>query len=223
MEPITIGVGLVILVTAGVAMAISHYREKIAKTNAALAKLAIALAQYAEAYQFEECDKPVINAVKNYIDNLRSNGNLNSIMESMDLDDRRSYFQKIVREIARLMRIDVADIIIVDLGPCIFGQSYMDDGKYKVKLNEAILIANPDRLLQTACHELRHLQQMQALTNDKWGFSNNRKAQWMTAFNSYVNIEDGSQLQYMAYVLQSIEIDANKFAIEVAGDNDKPA
>lgn len=220
MDPITIGGALVIFVTTAVATAIAHYRNKIAQTNAALAKFATALTQYAQAYEFEECDKPVISAVKNYIDSLRSNGNLASIMESMDMEDRKSYIHKIVREIARLMKIDVSDINIVDLGPFLFGQSYNEGGKYKVDLNESMLVANPDRLLQTACHELRHLQQMQSLENDKWGFSINRKAQWMAAFTNYVNNEDGSQLQYAAYVMQSIEVDANKFAIEVAGNND---
>ncbi|MDE7135097.1 MAG: hypothetical protein K2N91_00540 [Muribaculaceae bacterium] len=219
MEPITIIGGIVLLVTATVATAITHYRNKIAKTNAALAKFAAALTQYAEAYQFEECDKPMISAVKNYIDTLRCKGNLATVMESMDMADRKSYIHKVVREIASLMKIELSDINIVDLGPYLFGQSYIEAGKYKVDLNEAMLVADPDRLLQTACHELRHLQQMQALENDKWGFSINRKAQWMAAFNNYVNNEDGSKLQYIAYVMQSIEVDANKFAIEVAGDN----
>lgn len=219
MDPITIGGGLVIFVLAATAIAIDHYKTKIKSTNAAMDKLRVALGQYAEAYQFEECDTPVINAVKDYISSLRSGGSLADVMGSMDLDERKVFMQKIVREIANIMDIDLSNINIEYLQATVFGQSYMDGENYNIDLNEAILIADPDRLLQTACHELRHLQQMQALKKDKWGFSINRKAQWMMAFNYYVNAEDNSEIQYIAYVLQSIEVDANKFALEVNSES----
>lgn len=218
MDPITIGGGILLLVTAAVSAAIRHYQNKVAKINATLGKLATALEQYAKAYQFEECDKPVINAVKHYVKSQRSKGKLSTVINSMELNDRKDYMNKIVREIARIMNIELSDINIIDLGPYTFGQSYIEDGKYKIDLNEVVLIADPDRLLQTVCHELRHLQQMQALCDDKWGFSNHRKAQWMMSFNDYIQSDTDSEMQYAAYVMQSVEIDANKFAIEVTGE-----
>lgn len=219
MDPITLGGGLIILVTAAVSAAIAHYSNKVARVNAALDKFKTALAQYATAYQFEECDKPVIEAVRQYVKSLRSKGSLSEIMSKMEVNDRKAYMQKVVREIARAMNVEVHGINIVDLGPNTFGQSYVDNGKFMVDLNEALLIADPDRLLQTVCHELRHLLQMQALSDDKWGFSNNRKAQWMIAFQNYVQAEGDIEMQYPAYIMQSIEIDANKFAAVVTSED----
>jgi len=217
MEPITIGTGIVILVAAAVAAAIRHYKNKIAKTNEALKKLEQSLGQYANAYQFEDCDRPVIDAVKQYIKRLRARGKLSVIMDSMDLEDRKDYIKRVVRDIANIINIELSEISIRYLGEYTFGQSYVEEGKYKIDLNEVVLMADPDHLLQTVCHELRHLQQMQALCNDRWGFSNNRKAQWMKAFNDYVNPE--TDMQYTAYRLQSIEVDANNFAKEVTSED----
>lgn len=218
MDPITIGIGIVILVTAAVSAAVRHYNNKVKRANEALDKLAKVLGQYADAYLFEDCDKVVINEVKQYTKRLRAKGKLSEIMQSMNLKDRKDYISKVVCEIAFIMKVELSDINIIDLGPYTFGQSYVDDGKYKIDLNEVVLIADPDRLLQTVCHELRHLQQMQSLSDDKWGFSNNRKAQWILAFNNYVQADSDSEIQYTAYVMQSIEIDANKFANEVTGE-----
>ncbi len=217
MEPITIGSGIFILVTASVAIAIKHYRTKIARKNAELQKLATALSQYAEAYQFEDCDTPVIEALSNYVTSLRSNGTLATIMNRMDVSQRKEYMVKVVRNIARIMNIELSEVNINNLGQFVFGQSYKENDEYCVDLNEVLLIADPDRLLQTVLHELRHLQQMQALVNDNWGFSINRKAQWILAFSNYVDAEEGSNFQYLAYAMQSVEVDANKFAAKVLG------
>lgn len=220
MEPITLAIaGMVFLVTAAVSVAVTHYRTKVAAKNADIDKLRTSLEQYASTYQFEPCDAPVIAAVRKYISGLRAKGNLSGIMQDMDLNDRKAYTARVVRDIAKAMDIGIDDINICDLGLFVHGAAYNEDGRFKIDINEALLIADPDALLNTICHELRHVQQLQSLMHDKWGFSNQRKAQWMASFDNYVNVDERNEAQYAAYERQPIEVDANMFAEAVTSHN----
>ena len=84
-----------------------------------------------------------------------------------------------------------------------------DRNPVTIYLNEVLLVADPEQLVKTMCHELKHCVQYQSLTNNIWGYSPQRIAQFLYSWREYVSCD--SRESYEAYLKQIIEIDANKY------------
>ena len=203
---ITVG-AIVLIVGVVVARSVAKFRE-IEEENEVLVKIASslkeALDQYANTYELEECDKRIIEDCKKQLkcefgENLEI---AKTYSEMKTMEERERFTIDIVHKIAAAMGVDVGDISFEEWEDSLYGTA---DSKGNIRINKALLVENQEKLINTICHELRHLLQQQSLIDDKWGFSVQRKEQWLTSINNYVN-------GFMGYERQIIEVDARKFA-----------
>ncbi len=201
--------GTVIVVSAALGIAIKKHKE-VKQKNAEIEALRRSLNGYAETYSFEKADEELIKKCQAKIKELFHNGIEKEFNKYQTIEERKAFAQKVVSELAKCMNVKVDKIKIEDLGPCTRGVAVPDNGEVTIYLNEVILVADPEQLVKTMCHELKHCVQYQALTNNVWNYSPQRLAQYLYSWERYVSCD--SIESYEAYVKQIIEIDANKFA-----------
>lgn len=210
MELVTLAIGgIVILVTAGVAWVIDKYVE-VQRKNREIDALRTAIAQYAQTYSFEDCDVKIINKCRKYISRKFGNNIEGAFAKCETMEAKKQFATEIVKELSECMGVDVDKVVFEDLGLFTRGCANSENGKMYIVLNEALLIADPEQLVKTTCHELRHCTQFQSFSDNKWGFSSQRVAQWLYSWHHYVDC--GSAEAYEAYQQQIIEIDARNFA-----------
>lgn len=210
MEPVTLIIaGIAIVLTASLAYAVNKYQE-IQKKNTEIESLRRALGQYEGTYFFERADKEMINKCRAFLDR-RFNGHLGEeFAKYATIEEKKEFAKGIVKELAQCIGVKVERIQIEDIGLDTRGYADIENGIVTVNLNEVLLVADPEQLVKTMCHELRHCVQFQSFTNNIWGYSAERVAQWLYSLENYVQCESAES--YEAYVKQIIEIDANKFA-----------
>ena len=210
MEPVTLIIaGIAIVLTASLAYAVNKYQE-IQQKNAEIESLRRTLGQYEGTYFFERVDKEMINKCRAFFDK-RFNGHLREeFSKYATVEEKKEFTKGVVMELAQCIGVKVDQIQIEDIGPDTRGYADIENGIVTVYLNEVLLIADPQQLVKTMCHELRHCVQFQSFTNNIWGYSSERVAQWLYSWENYVQCESAES--YEAYVKQIIETDANKFA-----------
>lgn len=212
MELITIIVGgAVLLVTAAVAAVIKKYKE-VQRLNEALNAFRRSLEVYSETYSLETPDNELISKCQTTIQELFHGDIEQEFAKRETLDEKKAFAQEVIHELANCMSVTLDEVVIENLGEYTYGTTDSEHGK-AIWLNEMLLIADPEKLIRTMCHELKHCVQIQSLTNNTWGYSDVRIAQYLYSLKYYV--QGDSYESYEAYRKQIIEIDANKFADEV--------
>ena len=210
MEPITtitIG-GAVIVLTAALAYAVSKYRE-IQEKNKEIEALRRSLNAYAETYAFEDADEELVKKCQSKIKELFKGGIEKEFNKYKTVKEKKAFARKVALELAKCMNVQVDNIEIADLGPYTRGAAVPDCNPVTIYLNEVLLVADPEQLIKTMCHELKHCVQYQSLTNNIWGYSPQRIAQYLYSWEHYVSCD--SLGCYEGYFNQIIEIDANKY------------
>lgn len=210
MEPITLIIGgIAIVLTVTLAYAVNKYRE-IQQKNIEIESLRRTLGQYEGTYFFEGVDKEMIDRCRVFLDK-RFDGHLREeFAKYTTIEEKKEFAKGIVMELAQCIGVEVDQIQIEDIGLDTRGCANIEKGIVTVYLNEVLLVADPEQLVKTMCHELRHCVQFQSFTNNIWRYSPERVAQWLYSWDNYVQCESAES--YEAYVKQIIETDANKFA-----------
>lgn len=208
MEPITTTIAIITAVTAAVA---TRQYVKLRNKNEEIDSLLRALNQYSSSYAFEKCDMPMINECSKYLHKYLGNSSLAEKLEGLTREEQKRIIENFVSELAKRMKVRLSSINIQPLGGGTLGAEIVDnDGNIQLYLNEDLIDADPDRLVFIMLHELRHAVQDSALRNDVWGFSDERKAQWLIGNQQYVCAD--SEAKFRAYYFQILENDANAFA-----------
>lgn len=210
MELVTVIIGgVVILVSAGVAWVIDKYIE-VKKKNEEIEALRRAITQYSQTYSFEPCDEKLIKKCRTYISNKFSGTIESEFSKYHSMNERKQLASEVAQELADVMGVNLDEVTFEELGLFTRGYAISENGKTSIVLNEAFLVADPQQIIKTICHELRHCIQIQSCRNNKWGFSPQRIAQWLYSWQHYVECD--SIEKYEAYQKQIIEIDALNFA-----------
>lgn len=209
MEPVTMTIaGVAIVLTASLAYAVKKYRETQEK-NREIEALRRSLNAYAETYAFENADEELIKRCQSKIKELFNGGIEKEFNKYKTVEEKKAFARKVALELAKCMNVQVDNIEFADLGPYTRGAAVPDRNPVTIYLNEVLLVADPEQLVKTMCHELKHCVQYQSLTNNIWGYSPQRIAQFLYSWREYVSCD--SRECYEAYLKQIIEIDANKY------------
>lgn len=224
MEPVTLTIaGVVLTVSAGVAWGVRKYKEvrqknlEIAVYCAALDSCYQALRQYSDSYMFEECDKLLIRQCQDYLDQKFHGNYAMNFAQRQTMEDKKALAVEVCWGLANQMGIHLDEIRIEQLDESTNGRFRIEGGFCVIYLQEALLIADPEQLVRSMCHELRHCLQNQALGNDRWGFSPQRIGTWLYSLENYVSAD--AIYNYEPYVRQAVEVDANNFAEAIVPRN----
>lgn len=211
MEPITTTIAIITAITAAVA---TRQYIKLRNKNEEIDSLVRVLNQYSSSYAFEKCDEPMIRKCSQYLEAYLKDSSLADKLAGKCREEQKQIVDALVMQLARRMKVNLSAINIQPLSGGTLGAEIVDDkGKIELYLNEDLIDADPDRLVFIMLHELRHAVQDSALRNDVWGFSDERKAQWLIGNQQYVSAD--SAAKYRAYYFQILENDANAFASAV--------
>ncbi len=217
MEPVSLALtALAGLTVAGIFL----YKKCLAerRKNADIHALTQALERYASQVTLEEVDAPIVGSVRNVLARTCS-PSVEEKVKDMNMDGRRQFFQALIQDVAKEMQVDIKSISFGDLGPGYFGCCQNEGFDIHITISDALIMADPKRAVLTICHELRHAQQFTSFTDDKWGFSDRRKAQWLSEFSSDASEHNSdSESQYRVYRCMTIELDANNFATAATKD-----
>lgn len=199
--------GGIVIVVAAIYLKIQEREREIEDYQKVIKKY---IKKYINNYPFEECDKSMIESCRLYIAT-RFSGNFHAEFDScQSLAEREQLVQTVAQELITRMGLRVDEVQFVDLGPYTYGKGGMDNtGKNVVRLNEKLILTDPKQLIKTLCHELRHCVQIQSITDNVWGYSDQRVALWLANYGDY---PDSDECMFLAYKLQPIELDANAFA-----------
>jgi len=217
MDPVTLGLTILAGLTAA---GIFLYKKCLAerRKNDDILALTQALERYASQVTLEEVDVPIVNAVRDVLDRTCS-PSVEERVKDMDLTERRQFFQGLIQDVAKEMQVDLKSISFRDLDPGYLGCCRNEGFDIHIVISDALIMADPKRAVVTICHELRHAQQFTSFTDDKWGFSDRRKAQWLSEFSSDASEHNtDSESQYRVYRCMTIELDANNFAAAATKD-----
>ena len=206
MEPISIAVGgVVLLVSAGIAVIVDQYKSLRAK-NIELEELKNSLGQYSETYMFEECDLYMIDKCREFLRKEFPTGIEEKFASIETLEEKQKYASNVSKELAKIIKVDFKGIAFEEMQ---FYENGKTTGEKEIVLNVALVLADPEQLITTMIHELRHCLQIQSISgNDVWGFSDAKKAQWLFSFEKY----QSGTICYAAYREQPVERDAVLFA-----------
>lgn len=213
MDPITMLIAGVAVVSASLAVAIKKYKQVKIK-NDEIESLRKSLGQYADTYNLEDCDMKLIEKCKSTINRIFPYGIEYEFNKYETLEERKAFALTVVSELANCMEVNVDKIIIGvdDKMPNALGATGYngEDDSLIVYFYEALLFTDTEQLVKTICHELKHCVQHRALKNNIWGYSPQRLAQYLYSMKFYV--EGGSsEICYEAYENQIVEIDAHDF------------
>lgn len=196
-------VGGIVIIVAAIYLKIQEKNKKIRDFQALVEK-------YIKNYQFEECDKPMIERCRLYISSRFSGRIEEHFARCNNESEKELLLHSVAQELISRMGVKVDKVEILDLGPYIYGQAGSSPtGEVVVQLNKTLIDTDPKQLIKTLCHELRHCVQFQSITDNVWGYSDQRVALWMANKEDYLNPIDRT---FETYELQPLELDANAFA-----------
>lgn len=215
MEPITTTIAVITAITT--CISVRQY-VKLKNKNEEIDSLLVALNQYSSTYVFEKCDEAMINDCQKFLSSYLNGKSFAQMLEGKTDTEKKQITEKLVSELAKCMKVNVSAINIQQLSEGTLGAETVDDsGNIILYFNADLLSVDPDRLIFIMLHELRHAVQDSSLRNDVWGFSDERKAQWLIGNQQY--IRGDSQSKFRAYYYQILENDANVFASAVLKTN----
>lgn len=211
MEPITTTIAVITAITSCISL---RQYVKLKNKNEEIDSLLAALNQYSSSYAFEICDEAMIDDCQKFLSSYLKGKSFSQLLEGKTEDEKKRITEKLVSELAKRMKVNISTINIQQLSEGTLGAEAVDDnGNILLYLNADILTIDPDRLVFIMLHELRHAVQDSSLRNDVWGFSDERKAQWLIGNQQYVRCDSNSK--FRAYYYQILENDANAFASAV--------
>lgn len=218
MDPITIGAGIVILVTSSMALMIKKYRRSLKLAEAEKRDLLRTLGQVEDGYIGEAADEVLLERCREVLDRLCPCGVGEKFAELKSLGERKIFLKELINQTKHAMRVEIDDVRICELPMSQIGGYVYNDERNRLHktifLNELYLLEAPERCIQTVFHELKHAVQNEAIfEKNQWGYSAQRRAQWLSCLKDGCYV-DGT-MSFEAYVLQSIEIDARHFAASV--------
>ena len=167
-----------------------------------------------DAYVDEPCDARMQQACADVLKREFPQGIAERFATMKSLEERQAFMADLTRGVANAMGVDVNEVTFSEGREGEFGLYRYKDQETgniskQVWMNAVYLASEPEQVVRTMFHELRHGVQCQALFEaDKWGFSARRKAEWLSNETSYVNCTE-------AYKLQEQELDADVFAERV--------
>lgn len=213
MEPVTMIIGgLLFVVAVGTASIIKAYRE-LGNKQGEIDAIKKGLEAYVKEYQFEPVDIKMIGDCKECLLKMFGGDIAGKYAQLATVEEREKFTREVVRKLAKAMNVNVEDITITDLSAYTYGYVTTDDGKTGITLNRAVMIADPEQIVKTICHELRHCVQFNAMCDNRYGHSAARVALWLYSWEHYQVCE--SSEQYFGYRCQAVEVDANNFADSV--------
>ena len=211
MEPITTTIAVITAITT--CISVRQY-VKLKNKNEEIDSLLVALNQYSSTYAFEKCDEAMIGDCQKFLSSYLNGKTFAQMLEGKTDAEKKQITERLVSELAKRMKVNISAINIQQLSEGTLGAETVDDnGNILLYLNADLLSVDPDRLVFIMLHELRHAVQDSSLRNDVWGFSDERKAQWLIGNQQYVRGD--SQSKFRAYYYQILENDANAFASAV--------
>lgn len=201
---------MVEIIVGGIVIVVAAIYLKIQKKNAAIRDFQALVEKYIKNYQFEECDKPMIERCRLYISS-RFSGRIEDHFARYETEaEKEQLLYSVAQELISRMNVKVDKVEILDLDPHTHGQAGKSPtGEVVVQLNKNLLHTDPKQLIKTLCHELRHCVQFQSITDNVWGYSDQRVALWMANKEDYFNPMERT---FETYELQPLELDANAFA-----------
>ena len=191
----------------------AQYREVIKAYRETTTRLNNSLDQYSSTYSFDECDKLMIEAFRTFIKHRFPDGITEEFEKCTTLESKEQLAYDFAQELQQRIGISINEnIIFEDSYYGDWGTTKSDGIRSIVYINRGLLLADPEYLVQTICHELRHCVQIQASTNNIWNFPPERVAGWVYSRLHYQKCEGMLPGDYDAYRKQIIETDANNFA-----------
>lgn len=187
----------------------NNYKEKQKEVEA----LEGSLGQWASSYTLEPPDTKLINDCSTCLNSYLNNSTFEEKLRGKTSEEKKNAAIELTEKLARTMDVEVASIEVrpdSEMGGS-YGMELCDaTGRITIALNELQLEADPDRFIFTILHELRHAVQDSSIRNNKWGFSDERVAQWLYSNQNYV--QASCRADFKAYQSQIVELDANTFA-----------
>ncbi len=205
METLIIG-GVFVVIAVAIAYKIREYlREIKAEQDEIDSTLERLSAEYKESYSFSDVDQKLINDAALCLRRECPHGLAQRLSQYKTHQERKESVKKLVYQMAESMGVELEDVLIEDDMPDGMLGQYQSG---YICINAVVMEADPERILMTIAHELRHGVQFQACLEgkDQWGFSTETKAIW------YYNIQYYISYPYEKYVKQPIEYDADTFA-----------
>lgn len=202
---------MVEIIVGGIVVVAAAIYLKIQKKNKEIEDYKKVIKQYINNYQFEECDKPMIESCRLYISSRFSGRIEEHFARCNNESEKEQLLYSVAQELITRMGVKVDGVKFVDLGSHTYGKAEVDKatGKVVVSLNKEFISANPKQMIKTLCHELRHCVQYKSITDNVWEYSDQRVALWMANYEDYLNPDECT---FLAYQLQPVELDANAFA-----------
>jgi len=209
METIIIG-GVLVAVVIAIAIRIRQYRLEVEQEQQEVMEAVVRLSQeYSEGYSLTDVDEILKNAAVKCLNRECPHGLAERLSQYTTHDERKDSVEKLVYQLADSMGVELEGVDISDDMPDNVLGLYHEQGY--LCINAVVMEADPERVLMTITHELRHGVQYQAClkNRDIWGFSTQTKAIW------YYNITHYIDEPFEIYENQPVEYDANYFANEV--------
>lgn len=235
MDPITLTAGIIILVPTSLALLVKHYREGLKKEKERTNALLKSLSQVKEAYVLEPADEKLIEECHQLKTEIFPDGVQSRFNQFNSLEEREKFVRDFIGRAASIMHVTIEEVQFYELainnpGAYSYNSPQLNISK-GIVLNRLYLLEEPNVLIETIFHELKHAVQNEALwESDVWGYSASRKAQWMSAMPKVIEYKDEIKVEeryvnpgeysdpynvFEAYALQVIEIDARIFAENV--------
>lgn len=199
--------GIAVLVVAAIAEAIYEYisnaQEEQREIEAAIDQLSN---EFISSYAFTPADDKLKTDIVNFLKQECPKGLGEQLKQFNSHEERKEYVAQLTNQVADIMGVELEGVIVSDdMEPNTLGlfheQGYL-------AINAVVMEADPERIMMTMVHELRHGVQYQSCLQgkDHWGFSTETKATWYYNWNHYINEP------FDLYQKQPLEYDANTFA-----------
>lgn len=219
MEPVTIGIGIAVILTSTLAALVTRYRRRIREQDQNMQAVVEYLQtckqeaektrrQYEIAYEHEACDEKLIVPCRDLLKSLCPNGIEQRFNQLHTLDARKRFLTDLTVRAAQIMQIAPVSVSFAEMQPQTYGG--YDLTEERICLNELYVIEQPVRIVESIFHELKHVVQRRSLSDKRWGYSARLRGLWKICFEQY-----SCGIFYEAYATQAIEIDARHFAEEI--------
>ena len=180
--------GIVIVIAIVIADRIRQYIANVQKEQQEIIDAIDKLSnEYIDSYSFSPADEQLIVDTVNCLNTICPHGLQERLNQYNTHEERKVYAEKVVQQLANAMGVKLEGVIISDEMPDYVLGLFHEQGY--LSINAVIMEADPERILMTIVHELRHGVQYQSCLKDQdqWGFSNETKATWYYNWNNYID------------------------------------
>lgn len=217
MDPVTIGVGLIILVGASLKLLMDRYDKMSLERDMAIAVVEAmgqetrqVLTQHKASHVDDPCDIEMQKACSEVLKQWFPQGIEQKFASLTSLEERQAFMGNLTQDLAKALQIELHEVVFGEGHESLCGgYQYKDPKEDRITkmiwVNNLYLIKDPEFAIGVILHELRHAVQAESIFEDnKWHISIQRRKEWMYSNSCYVS-------NTAAYSLQSNEIDAEVF------------